>query len=501
MQINGTILADIDTSLDFSATNLSLFTFNYADQDSVVLFDNFYAEEIGEESNQLNPAAPWGLYTDFDGQYGYFIDWSNEYGSVTHVDNALEIEVYQADDVEFALLEIESPINKFVEIDASLASGNLETGVGISCDFFQQPNDNQAYGTFFYVTFDGYYAIIRFMPDSSLSLINGQWQNMDTTTEDYIATDLVDGYGTNTIRAECDHGTHAFYINGTRVAQYDDFEPEYATSISLAGSTYQNPNSIIRIESFYAGGYEEFTPSENTPSTSSKPTANQQQEDRSGNFLNYTEDGTPFYYDQFNSDQDSLFDEYYAENLTAISIANGVMKMDVYSQDIFVSNAPYMSYPNDFGIDIEVTLNDANAPETVAGVACDYIENPQMPSRPYGYGVFAEITFDGYYAFYQNTQAGVAYYTNGGWSYFSGAVNEVPDLYQPTDLVNLSGKNNITLGCIDNHYTFTLNDTPIAQSNDFTHIPNGAGILYTGTFYEPSTSVIFDNFFLVDASN
>ena len=500
MQVNGTLLADINTSLDFASTNLSLYTLNYADQDSVILFDNFYAEEIGTKSYQIDPATPWGAYTEFDQQYGYFTDWSNEYGSVSHIENALEIQVYQADDINFAVFEPESPINKFVEIEASLASGDLESGVGISCDFFQDPSDSQVYGTLFIITFDGYYSIIRNMPDSTMVLVNNQWQTMDPNSNSYMPSDLISNYGINTIRTECDHGTHAFYINGTRVAQYDDFEPDYPTSISISGTTYQNPNSTIRIESFYAGSYEAFSPSEETPSSSGKPTTNQESYDRSSDFLYYADDGTPFYYDPFNNSQTSLFNEYFPDEPYSIAIQDGGMRMDTNGKGILLSNAPYMTYPSDYAIDVEVYLNDSNAPETVAGVACGYSGNDEMPSRPFGYGVFMEITFDGYYALYENTQAGVAYYTNGEWAYFSGAVDEIPDLYQPTDLVNTNGKNILTLGCLENNFTFTLNNVLLANSDTLSLNQNGVALLYTGTFYEPSTSVIFDEFILIDAT-
>ena len=496
--LNGEWLVDFDIPFNLPSNTLGLFSYTYSNNENVVLFDNFYAEEPHENSSVDQSDMPWSVYTTFDADYGYFEDKYDDYASIRHANDSLEVTIHPSGYSAISLFEIESPINKFVEVDVSLAEGDLETGAIISCDAFYPNNDVIIpYGTFFFMTFDGYYSIQRRMLDSSLALVNNEWQELNTEGSDYIPTDLVNPNGTNTMKMECENGVHTYFLNGTQVAQYQDFEPDYATDIALMGLTYQNPNSVIRFESFYAGAYETVPADLSTSSNNGKPTANTNTTEVETNHVGVTDDGIDYLYDEFNDAL--LFGEYFQEGVAEILIENGAMDMTIFANDIFLRSVPYLTTPKNVGIDVEVALVDGGL-ESVAGVACDFIANAEMPTRPHGYGVFFEITFDGYYAMYKNTQAGVTYYSNGEWKNFGGAVEDIPDLYQPTDLINTSGYNRLNLGCVRGTNVFSINDTKIAEFEDYPSEMNGDVVLYAGTFYEPYTSVRFDDFIAFDLS-
>lgn len=483
--LNGQVLVTFESPFELNSNQFSLFTYSYDDQPSLVRFDNFSAEEITSSQQSQSPSSVWPLQTEFERNDGLFEEWQDDASAITYQNDALIFSINQANYLAYTSLKPATPINKYVEAEVSLASGDLETGIALSCDSFSDAKTNTIYGTFLFLTFDGYYSIQRYMPDGNTTLMPDGWQNTNSGASDYAATDLINGQAINTFRTECNHGRHTFFINGTQIASYDDFEPDYDTQIVVLGKTYQHENSVIRVESLQAGDFE----SPNLPASTNATTSQNQ------DFYFTNQDGVSFYYDDF--ENGSLFSEFYDPQLADITINNGVMNMDVFTAGVFLRNVPDISIPPELALDVDANLISGGK-NTVVGLTCDFVINDQMPSRPYAYGVFLELRFDGTFAAYQNTQAGVAYFNGETWAYSPGTVDQITDLYHPTTAFNSNGSNLLTLGCMDENYAFAINNQAVAWTDQFMRNPDAAVAIYTDTYFEPNATVTFDNFYLVD---
>ena len=449
---------------------------------------------VQHQSMQLQGGDAWEVYTDFstyDNMFSTFEDDQGR-GNALYLNGGIELSLYGEDLFNRSPL-LENPPQDFIAtVELQLTSQDINLGAGLICNYDYRTDE----GIYFEMLFDQSYVIYaindgEYYHLDGLDTNNPQW-NSEGDFE-YYSTSSINPMGSNYLTVKCGSGSYELTINDSNVANFTapfNFSP---TDISLFTYSYTDNDSVVLFDNFYATS----TYSSQSTQTGSKPVSNPQSSS-SDDFLYTDEDGVTYYYDPFEGT--TLFGEY-QDDSSSILQRNNSLVMDINTQGYSVWTSPDATIPEKLGVDVEVTLLNPNAIETVAGVACDFVSNSEMPTRPHAYGVFFEITFDGYYAIYQNTQAGVMYYTNGAWEYYGGAVSDIPDLYQPFDNINTTTLNYLTIKCIDNNYGFKINGETVALSDTFTRIPNSNVILYTGSYYEPQTSVKFDNFYLIDAWN
>lgn len=486
--INEVTVAEFTSPYKQTGEGISLFTYTYSDEGGTIRFDDFYAESLDTNPNQTNipqKTNKWSISSKFDSNDGLFLEDTYKASRTRYANLGFEFSLFDENKMTWAASTIDAPSNVSVEADVLLVDGDLETGAGISCDAFTMNDALIPFGTFFVVTFDGYYTIVQNYQSGTAYYVNDGWIYENESGNKYVQTDLIDPYEENHIKMNCDHGNYQFYINQVLVAQYEAMETDMDTNIVLFAQTYQNPNSIVRFDNFYAESleYTETTSQSSSSVKQSNSTASTASED-------------DYWYILSDFSEKTVFSEYYKAEMAEAVYNNGGFDISLFNQNLHFWSSPNVPTPTDIGIEIEATLIEGGL-ETIAGMACEYSYAPEFPTHPYAYGVFFEITFDGYFAIYKNTQAGFSYYSNGEWEYISGEIQGIPDLYQQTNLIDSYGTNRLMVMCDHGDYQFYINDVLAAKIADYETSEVLDIAIYSSSYYVPSSTVRFDNFYAV----
>ena len=249
--VNGNLLQEGTYPFDFLGTDIDLLSVNQMDDNFIIRFDNFYAEETVDESISNNPIntnttennVPWGAYSEFSYNDGYFKEYSGDTFRIQYVNSGLEIEEDLQGKFAYTKLLSDIPVNNSIEVDVILVNGEASTRGGVSCDFYK--SEDSSYGTFFYIGFDGNYYILRSHPSIYYALVNNQWVDINQSKETANPTTLIYPNDVNRIRMDCNHNKRSFYINDQLVAEYEDFEPDYSTDIVLLINTGKNSSDSL----------------------------------------------------------------------------------------------------------------------------------------------------------------------------------------------------------------------------------------------------------------
>ncbi len=269
--INGSTLGSFPAPFSYSTNNIALFSYTYYDGENKVAFDNFSAQGLLPQTTapannkpsannpSQNPSAStlWGANTTFAYNDGYIKENDKEDYKIQYINSGLEITVNKSNLTLWTILQSESTINNFVEIDFEFKEKDSYTLSGLSCDAYLL--DGKRYGTSFVVYADNTYQILRKHPSDTFALIDNQWVNSNDTNQLNMQTSLLNPDQTNTLKMECDHARRAFYINNQFLLEYQDFEPEYDTEIMLLvgkGKQSAEQPSIVRFTRLLAGEIE-----------------------------------------------------------------------------------------------------------------------------------------------------------------------------------------------------------------------------------------------------
>lgn len=175
----------------------------------------------------------------------------------------------------------------------------------------------------------------------------------------------------------------------------------------------------------------------------------------------------------FSSDfeSDDMFSEFADDaGLVESHFKNGGLEMTIHQEDVYFWAYPNAEIPKNVVVEIDAQFVSGD-PETGAGLICNYDYDTD-------YGIYFEITFDGFFTVFKNTEA--------GWEYI--------EEFTQTDLVNKKDNNNIKAVCNDGSYEFYINDELVADFNE----TNGLGdevSIYAYTYFTPESVVRFDNFY------
>jgi hypothetical protein len=151
-----------------------------------------------------------------------------------------------------------------------------------------------------------------------------------------------------------------------------------------------------------------------------------------------------------------------------------------YDQDGFrlQINQPQFDYWANPGlsftdVSIEVDAQKIGGPEdNDFGLICRYTDESNF--------YFFLATSDGYYAIGKNGANGQTLLGS--------------DFFEQTDQVRSGNAvNHLRADCVDSTLTFYINGTQVSQVSDTEHISGDVGLM-AGTFDEPGTDILFDNF-------
>ena len=166
-----------------------------------------------------------------------------------------------------------------------------------------------------------------------------------------------------------------------------------------------------------------------------------------------------------------LFDAYSdPEGLVESEFRNGGLELTIHEEEVYFWIYPDVVTPKNISVQVDVIYVQGD-PETGAGIICNYnYEND--------YGIYFEITFDGYYVIFKETEA--------GW--------ETIEDFTFTDLVNSSGANRIKAVCDNGSYDFYINDVIVSSFTETTTLGDEIA-LYGYTYFTPESVIRFDNFY------
>ena len=182
----------------------------------------------------------------------------------------------------------------------------------------------------------------------------------------------------------------------------------------------------------------------------------------------YTTSGETFTSD---FETDDIFSEYADDGgLVESHFKDGGLEMTIHESDVYFWTYPNANIPKNTIVQVDAKLVDGDI-ETGAGVICHYDYDTD-------YGIYFEITFDGYFVVLKNSEY--------GWEYLVE--------YTATDLITPYQFNTIKASCDDTSFHFYVNDELVARFNDIDYLGNETAI-YGYTYYQPESVILFDNFY------